>query len=139
LQNGDENDENGLSGNSSNTLCAPNQGCRELQIGLENLCEEEGVEQYCGEGLLSLGEREADGGGERRRVGGTGAAWAREWLRSSGAGAACASVGERVRWRSEELGRGGGLEWRAGGARAAAERRTGTGAGRQFREREEQQ
>ena len=84
-------------------------------------------------------EREADGGGERRRVGGTGAAWAREWLRSSGAGAACASVGERVRWRSEELGRGGGLEWRAGSARAAAERRTGTGAGRRFREREEQQ
>ena len=89
--------------------------------------------------MLSLGEREADGGGERRRVGGTGAAWAREWLRSRGAGAACASVGERVRRRSEELGRGGGLEWRAGGARAAAERRTGTGAGRQFREREEQQ
>ena len=82
---------------------------------------------------------EAVGGGERRRVGGTGAAWAREWLRSSGAGAACASVGERGRRRSEELGRGGGLEWRAGGARAAAERRTGTGAGRQFREREEQQ
>ena len=97
------------------------------------------MEQYCGEGLLSLGEREADGGGERRRVGGTGAAWAREWLRSSDAGAACTSVGERMWWRSEELGRGGGLEWRAGGARAAAERRTGTGAGRQFREREEQQ
>ena len=50
--------------------------------------------------------READGGGERRRVGGTGAAWARERLRSSGAGAACArSVGERGRRRSEELGR----------------------------------
>ena len=97
------------------------------------------MEQYCGEGLLSLGEREADGGGERRRVGGTGAAWAREWLRSSSVGAACASMGERGRRRSEELGRGGGLEWRAGGARAAAERRTGTGAGRQFREREEQQ
>ena len=57
MQNGDENDENGLSGNSSNTLCAPNQGCRELQIGLENSCEEEGVEQYCGEGLLALRER----------------------------------------------------------------------------------
>ena len=54
----------------------------------------------------------------------------------SGAQVAQARRGRR---RSEELGRGGGLEWRAGGARAAAERRTGTGAGRQFREREEQQ
>ena len=81
--------------------------------------------------------READGGGERQRVGGTDAAWARVWLRSSSAGAACASVGERGRRRSEELGRGGGLEWRAGGARAAAERRTGAGAGRRFREEEE--
>ena len=44
--------------------------------------------------------READGGGERRRVGGTGAAWARERLRSSGAGAAYARcVGVRGRRR----------------------------------------
>ena len=74
-----------------------------------------------------------------RRVGGTGAAWARVGLRSSGTGAACASVGVRGRRRSEELRRGGGLEWRAGGARAMAARCTGVSAGRQFREEEEKQ
>ena len=83
--------------------------------------------------MLSLGEREADGGGERRRVDGTGAAWAREWLRSSGAGAAARS-GVSVRGRrrrgvaaaaacSGEYGRGGGV-------RAVVQ-------GRWFREEEE--
>jgi len=48
-------------------------------------------------------------------------------------------VGVRGRRRSEELRRGGGLEWRAGGARATAARCTGVSAGRQFREEEEKQ
>ena len=75
---------------------------------------------------------EAVGGGERRRVGGTGAAWACERLRSSSAG----EVGSRAGGGAvESFGRGGGLEWRAGGAA----RCTGEGAGRQFREEEEKQ
>ena len=122
MQNRDENDENGLSGNSSNTWRA----LRHRVEGTSNLaCKL--VQGRRSGAVLWRRLAGTDGGGERRRVGGTGTAWAREWLRSSGAGAACASVGERVRWRSEELGRGGGLEWRAGGARAAAERRTGAG------------
>ena len=91
MQNGDENDENGLSGNSSNTLCAPNQGCRELQIGLENSCEEEGVEQYCGEGLLSLGER------ERPTAVVSGGAWVAQARRGCVSGCGAAAQEQRTR------------------------------------------
>ena len=77
--------------------------------------------------------READGGGGRRRVGGTGAAWAREWLRSSGAGAAargCVSVRGRRRRGVAAAAACSGEHGRGGGVRAVVQ-------GRRFREEEE--
>ena len=77
--------------------------------------------------------REAVGGDERRRVGGTGAAWVRERLRSSGAGAAYAQcVGVRGRRRSGVVAAAAwsGEHGRGGGVRAVVQ-------GRRFREEEE--
>ena len=78
---------------------------------------------------------EAVGGGERRRVGGTGAAWARERLWSSSAG----EVGSRAGGGAVESS-GAAAAW--SGEQAARERRRRSGVrarvqGRRFREEEE--
>ena len=78
---------------------------------------------------------EAVGGGERRRVGGTGAAWARVWLRRSGAG----EVGSHAGGGAVESS-GAAAAW--SGEQAARERRRRSGVrarvqGRRFCEEEE--
>ena len=78
---------------------------------------------------------EAVGGVERRRVGGTGAAWARERLRSSSTGevgsraggGAVESSGAAAAWSGEQAARERRRRDSAGVA--AAERCTGAGAG----------
>ena len=78
---------------------------------------------------------EVVGGGERRREGGTGVAWARERLWSSSAG----EVGSRVGGGAVESS-GAAAAW--SGEQAARERRRRSGVrawvqGRRFREEEE--
>ena len=109
-----------------------NQGWRELKLGLRTRAWEKEWSSTAWR-KLACAWREAVGGGERRRVSGTGAAWARERLQSSGAGAAariCVSVRGRRHRGVAAAAACSGEHGRDGGVRVVVQ-------GRRFREEEE--